>query len=69
MFYRLPSLEELSRLEAEGLRADIIIVNAKKDKKLLRLKQLTLALVNNSNPAAMIKKIAGLVRILHRTCL
>lgn len=46
-----------------GLRADVILVDAEKDKKLSRLKQLIVALVN-TNPAAMIKKIAGLVSII-----
>ena len=51
---------------AEGFKADVILVDSKKDKKLSMLKQLIVALVKglNSNPAAMIKKIAGLVRIL-----
>lgn len=49
----------------EGFKADIILVDSAKDKKLSMLKQLISALVKglNSNPAAMIKKIAGLVRI------
>jgi len=66
MLDRLPTLEELSVLEAEGFRADIILVDAQRDKKLSMLKQLITALVKglNSNPAAMIKKIAGLVRYL-----
>lgn len=65
-FDRLPSLDELSALEADGLRADIILVDAQRDKKLHMLKQLITALVKglNSNPAAIIKKIAGLVRTL-----
>jgi len=63
MFHRLPTLDELLALEAEGVRADIIVVDARRDKKLTMLKQLILALVRgNSNPAAMIKRIAGLVR-------
>ncbi|KAL8136741.1 LOW QUALITY PROTEIN: hypothetical protein V2J09_002742 [Rumex salicifolius] len=68
MFDRLPTLEELSRLEAHGLRADIILVHVQKDKKLLMLKQLISALVKglNSNPAAMVKKIAGLVCDFHK---
>ncbi|KAK6917914.1 hypothetical protein RJ641_016336, partial [Dillenia turbinata] len=46
-----------------GFRADVILVDAEKDKKLSMLKQLIVALVKglHSNPAAMIKKIAGLV--------
>ena len=64
MFDRLPTLDEVLALEAEGLRADIILVDARRDKKLTMLKQLIMALVRgNSNPAAMIKRIAGLVRI------
>ena len=65
MFDRLPTLEELSSLEGDGLRAEIILVDAQRDKKLHMLKQLITALVKglNSNPAAVIKKIAGLVRI------
>jgi hypothetical protein len=52
-------------LGEEGFKADIILVDAEKDKKLSMLKQLIVALVKglNSNPPAMIKKIAGLVRI------
>lgn len=50
---------------AEGFKADVILVDTKKDKKLFMLKQLIVALVKgmNSNPAAVIKKTAGLVRI------
>lgn len=50
----------------EGLKADVILVDAEKDKKLSMLKQLIVALVKglNSNPAAIIKKIAGLVCIV-----
>jgi hypothetical protein len=68
-------MEELHALEGEGFRADIILVDSEKDKKLSMLKQLIVALVKglNSNPAAMIKKIAGLVRIfltlVLRSCL
>ncbi|XP_022750799.1 serine/threonine-protein kinase EDR1-like isoform X2 [Durio zibethinus] len=63
LFDTLPTLEELYALGGEGYRADIILVDAEKDKKLSMLKQLIMALVKglNSNPAAMIKKIAGLV--------
>lgn len=58
-------MDELHALEGEGFRADIILVDSEKDKKLSMLKQLIVALVKglNSNPAAMVKKIAGLVRI------
>ncbi|KAM5578337.1 serine/threonine-protein kinase EDR1-like [Rosa sericea] len=62
-FDDIPTLDELHALEAEGLKADIILVDTAKDKKLSMLKQLIAALVKglNSNPHAMIKKIAGLV--------
>lgn len=61
----IPTLEELHALELEGLRADVILVDAEKDRKLSMLKQLIVALVKglNSNTAAVIKKIAGLVSI------
>ncbi|KAL8140442.1 hypothetical protein V2J09_006463 [Rumex salicifolius] len=63
MFHRLPTLEELSQLEAEGFRADVIVVDSQKDHKLLRLKQLITALLIglHSNPSAIIKKISGVV--------
>ncbi|XP_058009203.1 probable serine/threonine-protein kinase SIS8 isoform X2 [Hevea brasiliensis] len=63
LFDSIPTLDELHALGGEGSKADIIFVDAKKDKKLSMLKQLTVALVKglNSYPAAMIKKIAGLV--------
>ncbi|XP_059449966.1 probable serine/threonine-protein kinase SIS8 isoform X1 [Corylus avellana] len=63
LFDAIPTMEELHALEGEGFRADIILVDSEKDKKLSMLKQLIVALVKglNSNPAAMIKKIAGLV--------
>ncbi|XP_043701429.1 serine/threonine-protein kinase EDR1-like isoform X2 [Telopea speciosissima] len=62
-FHNIPSPDELYAMGMEGLRADIILVDTEKDKKLSMLKQLIVALVRglNSNPAAMIKKIAGLV--------
>lgn len=65
LFEEIPTLEELQALELEGLRADIILVDAEKDKKLSMLKQLIIALVKglNSGSGAMIKKIAGLVSI------
>ncbi|GMG98523.1 hypothetical protein Nepgr_000363 [Nepenthes gracilis] len=68
IFYRLPTLEELFALEAEGFRADIIVVDAQKDKKLSKLKQLIAALVKglHSNPAVMIKKIAALVADVYK---
>ncbi|KAL8510829.1 hypothetical protein ACS0TY_017588 [Phlomoides rotata] len=59
----IPTLEELHALEVEGFRADIILVDAEKDRKISMLKKLIVALVKglNSNTAAVIKKIAGLV--------
>nr|GEU74904.1 serine/threonine-protein kinase EDR1-like [Tanacetum cinerariifolium] len=63
LFDDIPTLEELHDLELEGLKADIILVDSQKDKKLSMLKKLISTLVKglNSNPAAIIKKIAGLV--------
>lgn len=63
IFEDIPTFDELQALELEGLRADIILVDFEKDKKLSMLKQLIVALVKGlgSNPAAIIKKIAGLV--------
>ena len=63
LYEDIPTLEELNALEHEGLRADVILVDSEKDKKLSMLKQLIVALVKglNSNAAAVIKKIAGLV--------
>lgn len=57
-------------MEIEGVKADIILVDAVRDKKLSMLKQLIMTLVKglNSNPAAIIKKIAGLVRALYNAC-
>ncbi|XP_039044914.1 serine/threonine-protein kinase EDR1-like isoform X2 [Hibiscus syriacus] len=62
-FDSIPTLEELQALGGEGYKADIILVDFQKDKKLSMLKQLIVALVKglNSNPASMIKKIAELV--------
>ncbi|KAL9322380.1 hypothetical protein ACSQ67_010433 [Phaseolus vulgaris] len=62
-FDNIPTLDELHALSGEGFKADIILVDSEKDKKLSMLKQLIVALVKglNSNPAAIIKKIAGLV--------
>uniref|UniRef100_A0A7N0TW33 non-specific serine/threonine protein kinase n=1 Tax=Kalanchoe fedtschenkoi TaxID=63787 RepID=A0A7N0TW33_KALFE len=59
----IPSLEDLNNLYLEGLQVEVILVNADKDRKLSMLKQLILTLVKglNSNTAAIIKKIAGLV--------
>ncbi|KAL3754740.1 hypothetical protein ACJRO7_001926 [Eucalyptus globulus] len=67
-FDDIPTLEELHALGAEGVRADVILVDFKKDRKLTMLKQLMLTLVKgaNSNPAATIKKIAGLVSDVYK---
>lgn len=69
LFDSIPSLDELHALGGEGYKADIILVDTEKDKKLSMLKQLIMALVKglNSNPAAMIRKIAGLVKSSLRT--
>ncbi|KAF5458603.1 hypothetical protein F2P56_022624 [Juglans regia] len=63
LFDAIPTLDELHALGGEGFKADIILVDSEKDKKLSMLKQLIAALVKglSSNPHAMIKKIAGLV--------
>ncbi|XP_028551430.1 serine/threonine-protein kinase EDR1 isoform X6 [Dendrobium catenatum] len=63
LFDAIPTPDDLYALGAEGLKADIILVDAEKDKKLSHLKQLSAALVKglNNNPALLIKKIAGLV--------
>ena len=67
LFQTIPSPDELQSLGLGGLKADIILVDAEKDKKLSMLKQLTAALVKglNSNPTSLIKKIAGLVSFCH----
>ncbi|KAH1127906.1 hypothetical protein AAZX31_06G259100 [Glycine max] len=63
LFDSIPTLDELQAMGGEGFRADVIVVDAEKDRRLSMLKQLIVALVRglNSNPPAMIKKIAGLV--------
>lgn len=63
IFDTIPSPDDLSSLGVEGLKAEVILVDMEKDKKLSMLKQLSAALVKspNSNPASIIKKIAGLV--------
>ncbi|MCL7031868.1 hypothetical protein MKW94_018627, partial [Papaver nudicaule] len=63
LFDSIPSPDELYALGVEGLRAEIILVDTEKDKKLCMLKNLIVALVKglNSNLPALIKKIAGLV--------
>ncbi|KAK3007214.1 hypothetical protein RJ639_017500 [Escallonia herrerae] len=62
-FEIIPSLDELYALGSEGVRLEVILVDTHKDKKLSMLKQLALTLGKgfDSNPAAVIKKIAGLV--------
>ena len=72
LFDCIPTLDELHALGGEGLKADIILEDLEKDKKLYMLKKLIMALVRglNTNPAAIIKKIVGLVCILpHLTLL
>ncbi|KAI9083087.1 hypothetical protein K1719_034991 [Acacia pycnantha] len=63
IFDNIPTMDEIHVLGGEGLKADVILVDTEKDKKLSMLKQLIVALVKglSSNPAAIIKKIAGLV--------
>ncbi|KAG6661727.1 serine/threonine-protein kinase EDR1 isoform X3 [Carya illinoinensis] len=63
LFDAIPTLDELHALGGEGFKADIILVDSEKDRKLSLLKHLIVTLVKglNSNPPAMIKKIAGLV--------
>ncbi|KAJ0964903.1 hypothetical protein J5N97_026041 [Dioscorea zingiberensis] len=63
LFDTIPTPEELCSLGMDGLRADIILVDADKDKKLTMLKQLSGALVKraNLNLPSLIKKIASLV--------
>ncbi|XP_062218720.1 serine/threonine-protein kinase EDR1-like isoform X2 [Phragmites australis] len=62
-FDTIPSPDDLYSLGIEGFKAEIILVDLERDKKLSALKQLCTALVKglNSNPAAVIKKVAGLV--------
>ena len=70
LFESIPTIDELHALAGEGNRADIILVDSKKDKKLSMLKQWIVTLVKgfNSNPAAVIKKIAGLVITFDNCC-
>ncbi|CAN6243710.1 unnamed protein product [Urochloa humidicola] len=62
-FDTIPSPDDLYSLGIEGFKAEIILVDVERDKKISALKQLCTALVKglNSNPAAIIKKVAGLV--------
>lgn len=65
LFDTIPTPEDLCSLGMEGLRADIILVDADKDKKLTMVKQLSAALVKGAtNRASLIKKIAGLVNTM-----
>ncbi|KAJ0246683.1 hypothetical protein HA466_0171880 [Hirschfeldia incana] len=68
LFNSIPTLEDLNALGEEGLKADVILVDFQKDKKLFRQKQLITKLVSglNSKPAAVIKKIAGLVADVYK---
>ncbi|TVU33228.1 hypothetical protein EJB05_25018 [Eragrostis curvula] len=61
-FDTIPSPDDLYSLGIEGFKAEIILVDLERDKKLSALKQLCTALVKglNSNPPAVIKKVAGL---------
>ncbi|KAJ8499223.1 hypothetical protein OPV22_009775 [Ensete ventricosum] len=63
LFDTIPSPDDLHSLGMEGFKADIILMDAEKDKKLSMLKQLSAAMVKglHNNPALLIKKIAGLV--------
>lgn len=62
LFPTIPSLDTLQSLGMDGLKADIILVDTVKDKKLSMLKQLSAAFKGlSSNPALVIKKIASLV--------
>ncbi|CAN6977114.1 unnamed protein product [Brassica oleracea var. botrytis] len=61
LYNRLPTLNELHALGEEGVRIEVILVDFQKDKKLAMLKQLITTLVSGSNPASVIKKIAGTV--------
>uniref|UniRef100_A0A1D1Y907 non-specific serine/threonine protein kinase n=2 Tax=Anthurium amnicola TaxID=1678845 RepID=A0A1D1Y907_9ARAE len=68
LFDTIPAPDDLYLLGVEGLKAEVIVVDMEKDKKLSMLKQLSAALVKgpNSNPASIIKKIAGLVSDFYR---
>ncbi|CAD5170309.1 unnamed protein product [Musa acuminata subsp. malaccensis] len=63
LYETIPSPDDIYSLGMEGFKADIILVDAEKDKKLCMLKQLSAAMVKglHSNPAFLIKKIASLV--------
>lgn len=61
----IPTLSELRMLAEEGIKADVILIDFERDTKLFRLKSLINKLAGglNPNPAKVIKKIAGVVRI------
>ncbi|KAG2309510.1 hypothetical protein Bca52824_029258 [Brassica carinata] len=59
LFKSIPTLEELHALGDEGLKADVIIVDLDKDKRIKRLKKLAIVEVH-SNPAKAIKIIGDL---------
>ncbi|KAF3333308.1 serine/threonine-protein kinase EDR1-like protein [Carex littledalei] len=63
LFQTIPTADDLQSLGMEGLKGELILVDMEKDKRLSMLKQLSLALVKglSSNPASLIKKLAGLV--------
>ncbi|KAJ4782032.1 hypothetical protein LUZ62_066289 [Rhynchospora pubera] len=63
LFQTIPTPDDLQLLGVDGLKAELILVDTEKDKRLSMLKQLSLALVKglSSNPASLIKKLAGLV--------
>ncbi|KAJ3692145.1 hypothetical protein LUZ60_012495 [Juncus effusus] len=64
LFETIPSPDDLQSLGGmEGLKAELILVDTEKDKRLSMLKQLSLALVKglSSKPASLIKKLASLV--------
>lgn len=65
LFKSFPTSSELRALGDQGLKADVIQIDFKGDKKLLRLMQLIKTLVKSmeSKPKQVIKKIARLVRI------
>ncbi|XP_047331169.1 probable serine/threonine-protein kinase SIS8 [Impatiens glandulifera] len=64
----IPSLDGIFSLDSEDIIADIILVDAEKDKKLSMLKQLAVTLVKglDSNPSILTKKIAGLVSDIYK---
>lgn len=65
LYKDIPTIDDIHSLDTNGLKVDAILVDSEKDKKLSMLKQYIVALVKglNTNPPAMIKKIAGLVSV------